>query len=332
MASLSSSYNKWDRLEVSDDEDAGSKRPDQAERFAAHRQGMSLVAQWVGEAAAAHGASAPAGEDLRLLLDFVAAQCASPFATRCGCRQSCLCTTGCSAARSATHALPLPHAAGVCPACPAWNPIPPPSPGRHRGVRPDNRCRANDVIALVASRGEPRVADLVRLSELARDRTREGGGAAGGGGGSGNTDGREQAGRVLQVSMGALNTLAAIAAFGGGEKGAPHCLMPCVYFLDHPIAAPPFFLSFFLSGRQSGRTASLPCNRRFRPQPGDHPAPTFACRSLTLPLFARLIHTLFPLSSRVHSDPPTSLFLFILSTSLYSPFPVLQAPALCLTN
>jgi len=78
MASLSNSYNKWNRLEMSDEEDAGSGagRPDQAERFAAHRQGMALVAQWVGEAAAAHGIEAPAREDLRLLLDFVAAQCA----------------------------------------------------------------------------------------------------------------------------------------------------------------------------------------------------------------------------------------------------------------
>jgi hypothetical protein len=76
-SSLSSTYNKWDRLEVSDDEDAGSatKRPDRAERFAAHRQGMALVAHWIGEAAAEHGVPAPAGDDLRLLLDFVAAQC-----------------------------------------------------------------------------------------------------------------------------------------------------------------------------------------------------------------------------------------------------------------
>jgi len=81
-------------------------------------------------------------------------------------------------------------------------------------VRPDNRCRANDVIALVASRGQPRVADLVRLCELARERSRPGGE-----GGSGS-EAREQASRVLEVSVGALNTLAAIAAFGGGEKGA----------------------------------------------------------------------------------------------------------------
>jgi hypothetical protein len=75
------------------------------------------------------------------------------------------------------------------------------------------------VIALVAARGQPRAADLVRLSELARDRSQGSGGGSTGDTrwGSGT---REQAGRVLEVSMGALNTLAAVSAFGGGEQGA----------------------------------------------------------------------------------------------------------------
>ena len=70
------------------------------------------------------------------------------------------------------------------------------------------------MIALVSSRGHPPKAPLVWLSALARDRSTAEEPLS-----PSEAELKQQAKRVLEVSIGALNTLQALEAFGNGERG-----------------------------------------------------------------------------------------------------------------